>query len=73
MVKGFKKVSKEVPIADIKRALALMRYRTTAPNADSLAYASISVCAHQLDISYRKTHALLKEIVAENTSQPVDN
>ena len=73
MTKGFKRVSKEVPIADIKRALALMRYRTAKPTVDSLAYASISACAHVLSISYKKTHALLKEIVAENTSQPLDN
>ena len=46
MVKGFKKLSKEVPMADIKRALALMRFRTDTPSAESLAYASISACAH---------------------------
>ena len=55
MPKGFRKVSKEVPMPDIKRALALMRYRTTTPDADSLAYASISACAHVLSISYEKT------------------
>ena len=60
MTKGFRKLSKEVPVTDIKRALALMRFRTTTPNADSLAYASISACAHVLGISYKKTHSLLK-------------
>ena len=55
MTKGFKKVSTEVPMADIKRALALMRYRTASPTEDSLAYASISACAQVLSISYEKT------------------
>ena len=59
-----------VPMVDMKRALALMRYRTTTPTVESLAYASISACAQVLSISYTKTHALLKEIVAENSSPP---
>ena len=41
MTKGFKRLSKQVPLPDIKRALALMRYRRTTPTVDSLAYASI--------------------------------
>ena len=46
MPKGFKRLSEEVPIADIMRALALMRFRTTTPTVDSLAYASIEQCSH---------------------------
>ena len=41
MPKGFKQLSESVPIADIKRALALMRFRTPTPTADSKAFASI--------------------------------
>jgi len=73
MTKGFKKVSTEVPMEDIKSALALMRFRTALPTKDSLAYASISACAHELSISYEKTRLLLKQIVSENTSQQLQN
>ena len=73
MPKSFRKLSKEVPTHDIKRVLALMRFRTTKPTQHSLAYASISACAHVLNISYKKTHQLLKEIVTECTSQPLEN
>lgn len=45
MTKGYKRLSQQVPKADIKRALALMRFRTSTPNEDSLAYASLNVCA----------------------------
>ena len=41
MTVGFRRLSDKVPIADIKRALALMRFRTTSPTPDSLAYISI--------------------------------
>ena len=54
MTKGFRKLIKQAPLADIKRALALIRFRTATPNADSLAYTSLSVCAKMLNISYTK-------------------
>ena len=60
MPKGFRYLSKEVPMTDIKRALALMRFRTPTPTDDSLAYASISVISRVLCISYTKTRNLLK-------------
>jgi len=60
-------------MADLKRALALMRYRTDTPTADSLAYASISLCARVLSISYEKTRTMLKQMVEENSSLPVQN
>ena len=48
MTKGYSILKKKAPIADIKRALALMRFRTATPSADSLAYASLSTCAKVL-------------------------
>ena len=41
MTKGFRWLSDTVPIADIKKALCLMRYRDSRPTTASLAYASI--------------------------------
>ena len=58
MTKGFKRLAAQHPIADIKKALALMRYRTVAPNDKSLAYTSLKVCAQILKISYTKAHQL---------------
>ena len=73
MVKGFRLLIKEVPITDVKKALALMRYRTTTPTVESLAYATISVCSRVLCISNNKTRNLLKEIIAENSPKPPRN
>jgi len=67
MTKGFKQLVKLAPLTDIKRALALMRFRTTSPSSESLAYASLSVCAKILKISYSKAHQLAQEIVKDNT------
>ena len=69
MPKGFKRLSELVPMADIKKALALMRFRTTEPTKDSLAYATITQCAKILKISTYKTHQLLKSIVSDGVSQ----
>ena len=60
MVKGYARLIKEAPITDIKKALALMRYRITTPTVESLAYASISLCSRVLCISQEKTRNLLK-------------
>ena len=70
MTVGFRRLSDKVPIADIKRALALMRFRTINPTAESLAYASIELCSHELGISYEKTRRLLKEMVRVREPQP---
>ena len=72
MTKGYISLKKEVPITDIKRALALMRYRTAAPTVDSLAYASLKLCSRVLCISYEQTRKLLKAIVKENCPLLVD-
>ena len=73
MTKCFKRLSEEVPIADIMRALALMRFRTTHPTQDSLAFASIELCSSELGISYQKTRKLLKEVVEANMPPPPQN